>query len=316
MVYGIIEAVCYFFIFIFFYTGFKKENTSELVKYFTYISALIAVLLILQVANLYVSTEGLISGGAVIKEKILFGWGIWNTAGACLTVLIPMCFLGVMNNKYPVLYFAVATLTLGAAVLTLSRNAILFGTFFYFVSLLICIFKGRNKKLLLIAAVCFVALGAVFAVLAWDKLVALLSDVINRGFSDNGRFELWSAGIQNFLKAPIFGSGFFALANDEFITTNFTPELAHQTFIELLGAAGVVGLLCYAIYRAFTLVPFLKRPSFVKTMLLLSVLVLLAESLIDNFIFHFHHTFHYSITLAIAFRLYEQEREEPLAPEL
>ena len=43
---------------------------------------------------------------------------------------------------------------------------------------------------------------------------------------------------------------------------------------------------------------------------LLAILVLLSESLIDNFIFHFHHTFHYSITLAVAFRLYENEEKE------
>ena len=45
-----------------------------------------------------------------------------------------------------------------------------------------------------------------------------------------------------------------------------------------------------------------------KTMLAYGALVLLLESLLDNFLFHIHPVFHYSIALAIAARASDSER--------
>ena len=308
ILYAALECVCYWFLFVIFYCGLKRERAEDLVDSFVYTSIIMAGVLIAEMAYLYLF-GGVITDGAIVKEKILFGWGIWNTMGVYLAVLIPVCFLGAIRGKRPLGYFILATVTLGATFLTLSRNAILFGSIAYAASVIICCFKGKSKKLFrIILAVGIVLVGAL-AVLLWDKITTVFGDLFARGFSDNGRFDLWKAAFDRFLANPIFGSGFYSFKADIYAPTTFLPTLAHQTVLEILSAMGIFGLLCYAFYRYSTLKPFFTRPSTVKTFLLMSILVMLGESLLDNFVFHFHHVIHYSAALAIAFRLSEDETE-------
>jgi len=78
--------------------------------------------------------------------------------------------------------------------------------------------------------------------------------------------------------------------------------MAHQTFVQLLASMGIFGLLAYLYYRVMTVVPLIRRPRLDTVMLALSVGVLLAESLLDNFIFYFIPVIYYSIALAIIHR--------------
>lgn len=312
---GACQAVMFTALFLLFYLGLRRDKGSEIVSYFTYASMLTAVILICEVANVYI-TGGVIVNGEAVKDDILFGWGIWNTAGASLSLLIPMCFLGVMKSKYSAVYFAVATLAYLAAVMTLSRNALLVGGIAYCACAVASCFVGRYKKVYRIVVALGVLAVCAFAVLLWDKISVLLADFLERGFSDNGRYELWKTGIDNFLIAPLFGTGFFQYVSDTFVSANFVPKLAHQTFIQLLSCMGIFGLAAYLYYRVASLVPFVKRPSVDKSMLLASVMVMLCMSLIDNFIFRFLHVIHYSIALAIGFIIYEQQckKESELKP--
>lgn len=303
---GACQAVMFSGIFLLFYLGLRRDSCEEIVSCFAYASMLTAAALICQVANVYL-TGGVIFGGEAVKEDILFGWGIWNTAGASLSVLIPMCFLGVMKSRFSWVYFSVATLAYIAAVMTLSRNALLVGGIAYCACAVASCFIGRYKKVYRIIVSVGAFAVAVGAILLWDRIAVLLSDFLERGFSDNGRYELWKTGIDNFLISPLFGTGFFQYVSDTFVSANFVPKLAHQTFIQLLSCMGIFGLAAYLYYRVASLVPFVKRPNVDKSMLLASVAVMLSMSLIDNFIFRFLHVIHYSIALAIGFVIYEQQ---------
>lgn len=311
LLHGFCQAATYCFIFLVFYGSFKKEKGEDALSFYTYLSSMMAIILVVQAIFLYL-TGGVIEGGSIIKERIHFGWGIWTTAGIYFATLIPSVFIGVIREKHPVFYFVLATLTLFGAVLTLSRNAILFGGAAYAACVLICCFKGNNKKLFRIVAAAGLVLAMLAAVLMWDKITLVLKDLFDRGLSDNGRFKLWAMGIENFLKAPLFGNGYYSLEVTEnvVITTHFLPKMAHNTIVQILSSMGVAGICAYGFYRYKTLIPFLKRPTAAKTVLLISVLVLLGGSLLDNFIFRFYNIFHYSAALAIAFRLYEDEQDE------
>ena len=139
-----------------------------------------------------------------------------------------------------------------------------------------------------------------------------LGEMLGSFFNDNGRYEIWRAGMDKFFSAPVFGVGFFGFDSGSFLTAEFLPNMAHQTVVQLLAAMGVFGLLAYAFYRGATLVPFFKRPSICKTMLLLSVLVLLGESMLDNFIFYFLPTLHYTVTLAVVFIIRDSEENKTI----
>ena len=307
LVFGVAEAAVYTLIYLFFLFGLKKERAGELCKYFTYVSAVVAVILIVEVAALYIS-GGVIVDGSADKNKILFGWGIWNTAGVALAALIPMCFLGAMRGGHSWAYFMIAVLDMLAVVLTLSRNSILFGALAFAVCAVALCFVGRYKRIYRFVVAAGVVLVLCVGALAWDKISTLVSDLIERGFSDNGRYTLWQTGIDNFLASPVFGIGFFGFVSDTFIAADFLPNMAHQTFVQILSAMGAVGMCAYLYYRVATLLPFVKRPCAEKLMLLGSVLVMLGESLLDNFIFYFLPVLHYTVAIVIAVMLYNEQR--------
>lgn len=307
LLYGAMLIVVYFGIFYFFHFGFKNENKDTVVRYLIYTAAAMAVVLILETAHLYITNENIIKNGEIVKEQVLFGWGMWTMAGQFLAVTIPLCFLGVMRERRWWIYFIVASLALLSVVFTLSRNALLVGGAVYLACATLCCFLGEHKTGFKVAVLCVFSTLLLLFITFHQKILTALSDYIERGFSNNGRFALWEHGIKEFLDAPLFGKGFFGLQRELADGTpegfTFYPRMMHNTAIQLLGACGIFGLFAYAIYRAETLVPFLRHPSVTKTMLLLTLLVVTVGSLIDNFLFLPKHMLFYPIVLAAGFRV-------------
>lgn len=299
---GAVHALVFSFVFLLFYHGFREgESSEELMRYIAYVSMLVAFVILGELCDLYLTSDEIFRDGEIVKDRVYLGWGIWNLVGVAISMLIPAIFYGAMNNKYPYLYFFVATLALFGAVLTLSRNALIFASLSYAACALIGCFKGKNQRgfrIITGAGIVIVLLG--FAVL-FDKIKTLLSDFFERGFDNNGRFDLWRQGIDNFLSAPIFGSGFYGYG-DYALAHGPLPKMAHNTLIELLSATGAVGFLSYLYYRVKSFIPVFRRPTLVKTMAALSILVILLSSLLDNFVFNVYPMFYYSILLALIHR--------------
>ncbi len=319
LLYGALQAFLFPFVFLLFYKGLKNEkNMQELGLYVSYVAAVMGVILALEMAYLYCFGGGYFptvfdADGSIIKDRIHLGWATWNPAGACMSILIPAIFYGVMKGRYPALYFGAAMLTYAAALLTLSRNAIIFATLAFFGSVLIaCFFAEKNRRTVFRACVFLGILGAAFfAIVFFDEIKVLAKDVFDRGFSDNGRFSVWAVAINNFKSAPIFGTGFYHFTAP--ILHNLSPAIplmAHQTFLQLLSSMGVVGLAAYLYYRFDTLEMFVKKPTLLKTMLGLSALTLLLGSLLDNFIFIIFPTFFYGVALAVSAIIFERQNEE------
>ena len=292
-----ITAFCLVFIII--YHGFSKEETAEdIMRYFSFISLLISIVIIAELCALFLTNPDIVIGGSINKVEVALGWGIWNLIGVSLSVLVPVIFYGMEVNRYPFAYFVFATLAYIASILTMSRNALIFSSLTYFSSLVIFCFKGKFKlvmRIILVAGILFVSL---FAIVFWDKISELLADYLNRGFSDSGRFALWRAAFENFKENFLFGAGFCGLDVE---TDVFGPlvKQAHNTVFQLLSATGIVGLLAYAYYRFESLRGVFKKPSLMKTMLFISIMALLLGSLLDNFIFNIYPMFYYSVALAL-----------------
>ena len=304
--YGVLNIVTFFLAFYVFYLGMKQDDAQELTRYFTYVTALIALLIVAEMVYFFVSTEGVIVDGKIVKEKLLYGWGNCNTAGQCLAVLIPMTFLGVMRSKAPILYFLTATLTLGGVYLTLSRNGILFATLAYLVCIIMCCFIGKAKKFFRVIIPVGIVVIAVLAFIYRDSVMTLFGDVIERGLSDNGRYALWNFGIEAFRESPLFGKGFYGIMPKHLLIDVF-PIMVHNTPIQLLASMGLFGFAAYLIYRIRTLAPFFKAPTLEKTMLGLSLLIVIGGSLLDNFIFYLPHMLYYPIALALAFKIRDEQ---------
>ena len=90
--------------------------------------------------------------------------------------------------------------------------------------------------------------------------------------------------------------------------------MVHNTPLQFLASMGVVGLAVYIFYRVMTLRPFFRHPSPEKGFLGLAILVFLAESLLDIFVFMVYPLFYYNIALIIAILLTKED--ESLAPKI
>ena len=309
LLFAFLQTVVYGFIFLLFFYGLgDDESTDGIMPYLSYVSALMASVIIIQLAHLFLTSDNIFVDGSINKEGVVLGWGIWNLVGACLAMLIPIIFWGVMHSKYSWAYFAVATITWLASVLTMSRNALIFATLAYAVCIIIASIKGNYRKQYRI--ICLIGIIGVVGLIAllWTKIQALLGDYFARGFDSNGRYELWAIAWKNFLDCPIFGCGFSGfetvhkLEAGAFAHMGPMPTMAHNTLFEFLSATGIVGTLAYGYYRAVSLIPLFKRPTLAKTMLALSMLVTLGGSLLDNFVFNLYPMYFAMVTLALIHR--------------
>ena len=317
LAYGAIQIVAFFVVFYVFYLGFKNEDGGSLLEYFVYVSTLVALLLVVETGYVYVSNDVIVEGIAD-KGEIEYGWGISNTAGQLMTALIPIIFVGAVRSKYAsLLYFGAASVTLVATVLTMSRSAILFALPIYLICCFIACFFGEHKRQFRVITVLGSFAAAFFAVKLWSKLTVFFEQLLERGLTDAGRFDLWEYAMDSFRQAPIFGKGFFGLHTDTYVVAEFFPEMMHSTPFQLLAAMGVVGLVAYAYYRLETVKLFIDYPSLSKTLVGISLLSLLGQSLLDNFIFYVQPMFHYSVALAIVCKINDDKawrarRAEPI----
>lgn len=311
LIFAFLNTLVYFFLFVVLYHGFsEKEKSKELVEYFCYISLLISVVIICEMLHLFIGVEDIFSDGQIVKDKVALGWGIWNIIGTSLAVLIPVLFYGAMTAKRHYVYFVFATLSYAFCVLSMSRNALVFSTLAYFSCILIACFFGNHKKLYRIITLVGAAIFLIFALIFLGKIKVLLSDYFERGFSDNGRYELWRLAIETFKESPVFGNGFYGFFTDAVFEYSAFPRMAHNTVFQLLSAMGILGLLSYAWYRIETASVFFSRPSLKKTMLGMSILVFLFGSLLDNFVFNIHPPIYYTVALAIVCRTHLEENNK------
>ena len=311
LIFGLAEAAVFFILFYLLYYGLEGENVNKLIDYVCYVALLAAMVLIGEMIFMYLTNSDILNAnGAIAKEKISLGWGISNPIGSALVILIPLLMLGAVKCKYRSVYLITAILTCLTTVLTLSRNAILLCVLIFTASFITVYLLSDSKKALNVTLGFGAGATIIFALIFREKIGELLTHFSTLGTNDSGRFDLWRHATDNFLTAPIFGRGFFGWGETEITEmASFLPPMAHNTVFQLMSAMGIFGLASYVFYRVKTLLPFFKRISREKLMLLYSVLSLLLGSLLDNFVFYFHSAFLYVVILAIVFRMNDYEED-------
>ncbi len=298
LAFGVVQILSFFVIGYVVLLGIRGAVLEHVLDYFTFLCAALAAVLVLQTLHLYLFC-GVISDGEAQKGMVLYGWGIWTTAGMDMAVLIPPLFLGALRSRVPHFYLLLAHLTYLSSVLTLSRNALVFSTLALAVSAVLYIRRAKNARPLVCV---YLSLGVLLLSglpLYAERISRLFSDFFERGFSDNGRLELWSYGIECFLDAPLFGKGFFALNTDTFRAENIFPPMLHNTAVQLLASTGLFGFFAYIIYRVGMLRSLIRRRGDGDDFLLLSMLTLLMMSMLDNFLFHIQPLFLFSAEYAV-----------------
>ncbi len=319
----------YFLLYLVIYLGIKGEDPKGMVDYFTYITLLTSWILIIQMCKIYF-VDGVLVNGEIDRGRIMMGYGVCNLIGFHISTLIPVNFYGFMRGKVPFLSLVTAFALFFANIATTSRNSALVGTIYFIFCLVLCMFEGRKRdESKIIVSVLLVVCGVYAALLHlyWVRpdvmnheiltkifapSKAVLEQYMDRGMDSSGRTDIWKKCVEIFKDNPIFGAGFFGVkVSPQFVPGEFIPEYAHNTIFELIAATGIVGTLCYLFYRLISIKYLLHRFSLDRFMILLGASVLVAESLLDNYVFQIYTTFYYIIAFAIAARLYEtQENKE------
>ncbi|MDE7182422.1 MAG: O-antigen ligase family protein [Clostridia bacterium] len=312
--YGVFMA--FFFLVVF---TLMKDNVSPSKQTFERIAwAFIAlsVLLLIELTVAY-AKYGIVQDGHFDRNKLMFGWGIYNTMGMLIIMCIPSATYLAGKYKYGFPFTVYSFVLFVAAFFTLSRQAMLGAVIISPVSTVILLVKGKNMiPNLLITAACLIA-GIVVLGLKQDVLLDYIIKTfkalfVNGELHGNGRMEIYRAAVRNFKSAPVFGTGFFVEIPNaaNFVGLSIIPARYHNTLLQMLGACGGFGIIAYCVHRLQTVICYFKNVTVERTLIALTVFSLLLVSLFDNHMFNLLPTIVYSCLIAVLVKSQPKEKTE------
>lgn len=254
-----------------FYFFFLFTNTAESSKPFAKTFAYFGVLVSLQMITYYSSTA---LGDSFSPNT---GWGNPNEGANILLLVLPFSlYLSVEKARYLWPFF----FTIIGIILTLSRGGILFMVF-ALIWLLILLFRKYRKRFYQTIIIFAIIIGITY-LFAPTLFLFIFNTILQDGFSDSGRFELYRQAWQIFQEHPWLGIG-TTLSPAVFDV----PVWFHSTFFDVIASLGVIGLVAFLfhLFQKYFLL-FTKRNPF-KWFALAGILASEMYGLIDVSYFHF-----------------------------
>lgn len=305
---GLLLAFCMPYIVFSFTMRYKEDNFLYIAR----VCAIAACVIAVQLIQIYVRFY---EWGAPLddiwKGKILFGWGISNTAGELMAFFLPAIFYLIHKEKKGYLYYFLILFVYLAIWFTLSRNALLFGTLAIGCGVLVNCFTGQHKQ-----AHRYLMLGLLgaFAVLltilvTTGKFKELFTFFTQNKFNDRGRFKLWKDYLRYFKENPVFGVGYAVFKQLYYNPWVDTAWQAHNTIVQALGSTGIVGLALYLFHRVQTVTLLVKKPKAERLFLGGCILVGLLQSLLDPLFFRLYFALFYSSMLFIIEQSLEKDMQ-------
>ncbi len=327
VLFGFTQIVSLSGLYFLFYFGVDWEKRPK--ENFALLFSLLGVGLVIEVFGMYYHTgefAAFLHGGSVDRGKLFTGWGMYNNVGCALAMCAPAPFYLAVTKKRGYLYVLLAVFLFGGVVLTQSRGSMLFGGIAFLVGLvaMIAASKGivRVKNAAAaggVAAVLIIVLCVLLCIPAFGGAVKeLFSDVFSKGIDDNGRFEIYLNGFEQFKKAPFFGVGFYRCTapqwgQDIIPQDFFLPPRYHDTYVQLLASGGIFALACYLLHRAETVALFFRNVTLEKIFIAVSIFSLILTSFTDCHFFNFGPGLFYGAMLAYAEGYTEKSEAEARA---
>lgn len=298
-------AMAFFFLGIFTFLKDDIDVSKEGIERIAFTFFAFSFVPIIELLVAYITTEGLISDGGINRGLLAFGWGTYNSVGLLTNISIPFVIYLAGKKKLGFIFTAYSVLMLAVVALSCSRQAMISAAVVYPASIIALFIKGKNKIMNAITVVSAFLVCLTILLIFHDKLfdyfIKLFKSIkVNGEWNGNGRTALWEAALENFKKAPIFGFGFYV---DLLYILQYSggvwPMMYHNTFMELLGACGIVGLIAYLFHRVQTVQSFFRNATYERFVVSLVILVLLITNIFDNPIFKIMPTMVYSFMLAV-----------------
>lgn len=277
------------------------ETFEKIAFYFICLAAVLA----LELFIAYMTYDGLVVDGEVVRSKLFFGWGMYNNMGMLFCVCIPAPFYLAIRKKHGWIYTIVGIALIVITFFTMSRQSMIGAGVAGIACIIWLIFstKGieRQINIVLVALAAVVVLALIFGM--WEQFINYFSSVGDNFATGSGRITLWERAFKNFLDYPLFGVGFFGGKIDDldpgFAGLAIIPRMYHNTFMQLLGGCGIVGLVTYIIHRLQTIWSFIKNITRERIYLAIVLGVFLTVCLLDNHIFYLFPTLLYTALIAL-----------------
>ncbi len=249
------------------------------------------------------------------------GWGVATIVGAVIAVGIPAAMYLAKNCKFSIVAYVSALLFLAGTVLVNTRSAMIVGTLFFLVCVVICCAKGKNRWFNLIYTVLLIVIicGALLYI---DKIVLPLNEFFDKilnilrfdEIENDGRIPLFKNGIEDFRSSWLFGVGFKDGGyTADIVKNNVYSRMYHNIIIQFLGSMGIVGIAAFFVHIKHLGEVTVRRFSLDKLLLVFVPLMIISMSMFDNFFFYANFQIIYSVFLAIAEISLEQSRAKKLS---
>ena len=253
-----------------------------------------------------------IQNGVIERTMIYTGWGHYNNIGALLAMMIPFPFFLTGKGKHTGLFYISGLLFLAGVLFNCSRGSMVVGVIAYLASYTTSLLHSRRARANIAIHVFTALMILIVFILYHDDLLRLFRELLGRGLHPGKRNEDYATGWQQFLNDPIFGATFYPVddtiyswsTSAEFVA--FFPPRWHNTFLQMLASCGVVGLAAYLFHRIQTLWLFLHHFSGKKMFAFVSMLTLLATSMVDCHFFNVGPVLFYSMMLAFVEKRLDQ----------
>lgn len=279
--------------------------------YLAWTGMCVGYVLLAELAFIYLRCD--VIQNSVIERRLIFsGWGHYNNIGALLAMMIPFPFFLTGKGKYTGVFYISGLLFLGGVLFTCSRGSIICGVVTYMASYTISLLHSRrtraNAMIHIFTALVILAVFLLFA----DDMLRLFRALLGQRLDPAGRDAGWLAGWKQFLAHPVFGSTFYPVdyplftwaTSGEFVA--FFPPRWHNTLVQILASCGIVGFAAYSFHRIQTVMLFLRRSSSKKMFAFVSMLTLLATSMVDCHFFNVGPVLFYSMMLAFVEKRLDQ----------
>lgn len=305
--YGLLQLGSFLFVYLYF--SYTMKHREDNILYLARLCATVIALISLQVLFLYLTRYTL---GRPLdwrwKDEMILGWGISNMVGETLAMLLPAVFFLIYKEKRGYLYYLLVLACLIAIYFTLGRGALACAAVVTVAGVVVNCFVGENRllNLILVGIGVLCVVGVVVFLIVTGKMAGLLTFFTSVGMDDRGRVEMWSNHLWLFTESPVFGTGFMAYRQ-----LDLGPQLnAHNTILQMMSSAGLIGLGCYLYHRIQSVAIFLKKPKLDRLFMGACILTGLVASLIGPLFFRTYFAFFYSAILLIVEKSVIAEKEE------
>lgn len=327
--FAILQFLSLFLLYFLFSATIKWERVDG--KYFAWMAIVFGLTVVGQTIHIYatqnVIADNIINGEVLGKKinrvNIYTGWGMYNNIGALIAIAIPFPLYLACTERHSSLFVCLSALMVVATIFTGSRGSMIGAVIAFGISYAFALVKSKNRKALIITVASLIGVAILLFFIFKKELATLFSEVpdlfkfdslISDGglggfwelFNDSNRFSVYREGFKVFVKNPVFGDSFYP---SEFVPWDFSeleqfssffPPRWHNTIVQLLASCGAVGLCAYLFHRVETVRLFCKEPSPMKTVIAISLGVLLLMSLLDCHMFNIGPVFFYSLGLLFA----------------